>query len=173
MVVICLPAASLTGSRRSASPRRRRGPCRRRIVRCRSRIWCRSGRRSPGSPTAAAYPARRRRSNVLPLIVRFAIAFPLIGPIHREDPRAQLDRNKLCTNQENAFAARKIIDPSGVASPDWPRRDFLLLPSTPRRSTRLRLQRGHIETKKRLRAARGRRFGRRGRPAHRGRAQRQ
>ena len=77
--------------RRSASRRRRYGRCRRRIVQCRNRIWCRSVRHSPGSPKAAACPASTSTLIVLPLIVRFAIAFPLLAQSIERTCGAMLD----------------------------------------------------------------------------------
>src|ERR1700727_1904022 len=55
--------------------------------------------------------ASTSRSIVLPLIVRFAIAFPWLSPIHREDFRADaVLENRGSSNQHSALAKRKIID---------------------------------------------------------------
>src|SRR5437899_2392759 len=82
---------------------------------------------------------------VLPLILRFAIAFPLIGPIHRLGLREWWTGSWHSSNQEYGFAARKII-----GGPVFPR---ALVPvparlsatfQPPGRSTRLPLASGHI-----------------------------
>src|SRR5665213_58634 len=55
--------------------------------------------------------ASTSRSVVLPLIVRFAIAFPWLSPIHREDFRAKLYwKSTMVQNQDSALAEWKIID---------------------------------------------------------------
>src|SRR5450432_4228274 len=91
MVVICLPTASLTGTpqERVATPLM----CTVQAPHCAMP----QPYLVPVSPTfsriaqSRGVSASTSTSIVLPLIVRFAIAFPLDGPIHRLDLEAILD----------------------------------------------------------------------------------